>query len=107
MRLFIVFVGIPGMHKSRLAVFLVIFLFFFILLTGRLACMQIVQREYYEAQVERIRRRVEIFSGPRGTIYDRKGEVLATDRQVFDASFILPLLDPLVVVKHEESEGTR
>jgi penicillin-binding protein 2 len=87
------------MYKNRLAAFLVVFLLFFIVLTGRLACMQIVHREYYEGEVERKRRRVQIYSGPRGTIFDREGEVLATDRQVFDASFILPLLDPLAVVK--------
>jgi cell division protein FtsI/penicillin-binding protein 2 len=86
-------------YKNRLAAFLVLFLLTFVVLAGRLACMQIVHHDYYEGEVERKRRRVEIYSGPRGTIHDRHGEVLAVDTQVFDASFILPNLDPLVVVR--------
>ncbi len=74
------------------------FLLTFAVLVWRLGCMQIVQCDYYEEIVERKRRRVQIYSGPRGTIYDCDGEVLATDMQVFDASFILPKLDPLVAV---------
>lgn len=87
------------MYRNRLAFLVVAFALVFVVLTGRLACMQIVNREHYEEMVERTRRRVEIHAGPRGTIRDRHGEILARDREVFDASFILPGLDPVVVVR--------
>ena len=87
------------MYRNRLAAFLVLFILAFLILTARLACMQIFYQDYYEEIVERKRRSVQIYSGPRGTIRDRHGSVLATDKQVFDASFILPALDPLVFVK--------
>jgi penicillin-binding protein 2 len=86
-------------YKNRLATFLVLFLISFIVLVSRLACMQVAHGHYYEDIVERKRSRVEIYAGPRGAIYDRRGRVLARDMEVHDASFILPLLDPLVVVR--------
>ncbi len=87
------------MYKNRLATFLVLFLVSFIVLVSRLACMQIARGHFYEEIVERKRSRVEIYAGPRGTIYDKHSRVLARDMQVLDASFILPVLDPLVVVR--------
>lgn len=87
------------MHRNRLIIFLVVFLLSFMLLVGRLAWMTILSGEYYEEVVERKRRRVQINSGARGTIYDRARLVLARDTQVFDATFVLPQLDVLILIK--------
>ncbi len=91
--------GIEKVYNGRLLFLVIAILLSFFVLAGRLACMQVVNHEYYEDIVERKRCRVEIHSGPRGTIWDSSGVVLAKDTQVFDAAFILPELDPLVVVR--------
>lgn len=86
------------MSAGRLTVISILFAVFFIVLAGRLAYMQLVKGEEYEEFVERKRRRIEIFPARRGTIYDRNGKVLAADTVTFDLSFVLPELDPQVVI---------
>lgn len=86
------------MFRSRLSIIVGVFAFFFVILIGRLAYMQLLSNEEYEEFVERKRRHIEIFPARRGTIYDRNGRVLATDTVNLDLSFILPELDPRVII---------
>jgi penicillin-binding protein 2 len=47
----------------------------------RLAWLQILQRDYYKAQAVENSTRVTFLRAPRGTIYDRHGNLLATNKQ--------------------------
>ncbi|MFH1422180.1 MAG: penicillin-binding transpeptidase domain-containing protein [Planctomycetota bacterium] len=84
------------MSQWRLTVIAGIFALFFLIIVGRLVQMQLLDNEEYEESVERKRRRIEIFSARRGSIYDRNSQVLAVDTIIFDISFQLPELDPRV-----------
>lgn len=80
------------MNKSmqkRLRFFSVVTLLLMLVLTGRLAWLQIYRYDYYFARAETNRIRELPVTAPRGTIHDRNGEVLAGSR----AGFTVSLLD--------------
>ncbi|MEW5785825.1 MAG: penicillin-binding protein 2 [Bacillota bacterium] len=75
------------LHRVRLIFVLVIGIF--ILLSGRLAYLQILQHDYYLYRSESNRFTKITLVAPRGEIYDRQGELLVTNRP----GFIVSLMD--------------
>ena len=63
-------------------------------LIGRAAYLQIYQREYYAGLADGNRIRIVPSMAPRGTFYDRNGELLVTNRPGFSVS-LLPLTAPI------------
>ena len=59
-------------------------------LIGRAAYLQIYQGEYYAGLADGNRIRIVPSMAPRGTFYDRNGELLVTNRPGFSVS-LLPL----------------
>lgn len=79
---------------SRLDVLAVAGLLVLLALTARLYALTIHRHQELALKAERRSQRVEIRSGRRGGIVDRKGRPLAFDRQVTDVAVSLPDLDP-------------
>lgn len=74
---------ITGIFKSRLAVLIILFCLLSFILLARLFHLQIVKgQDYLENYTLSIRKTIET-SGTRGNIYDRDGEVLATNRLAY------------------------
>lgn len=63
-------------------------------LIGRTAYLQIYQGEYYAGLADGNRIRIVPSMAPRGTFYDRNGELLVTNRPGFSVS-LLPLTAPI------------
>lgn len=63
-------------------------------LIGRAAYLQIYQGEYYASLADGNRIRIVPSMAPRGTFYDRNGELLVTNRPGFSVS-LLPLTAPI------------
>lgn len=63
-------------------------------LIGRAAYLQIYQGEYYAGLADGNRIRIVPSMAPRGTFYDRNGELLVTNRPGFSVS-LLPLTAPI------------
>lgn len=63
-------------------------------LIGRAAYLQIYQGEYYKALADGNRIRIVPSMAPRGTFYDRNGQLLVTNRPGFSVS-LLPLTAPI------------
>lgn len=63
-------------------------------LIGRAAYLQIYQGEYYAGLADGNRIRIVPAMAPRGTFYDRNGELLVTNRPGFSVS-LLPLTAPI------------
>lgn len=63
-------------------------------LIGRVAYLQIYQGEYYAGLADGNRIRIVPSMAPRGTFYDRNGELLVTNRPGFSVS-LLPLTAPI------------
>ena len=63
-------------------------------LIGRAAYLQIYQGEYYSGLADGNRIRIVPSMAPRGTFYDRNGELLVTNRPGFSVS-LLPLTAPI------------
>lgn len=63
-------------------------------LIGRAAYLQIYQGEYYKALADGNRIRIVPSMAPRGTFYDRNGQLLVTNRPGFSVS-LLPLTAPV------------
>ena len=74
--------------KTRYDVFGMVIFLLFAILFGRLVQLQIVQGSYYKKQSEERRIRLVSVSAPRGIIYDRYGQVLASNRPSFTVEFI-------------------
>ncbi len=74
---------------ARLRILFILVLVCFIILTGRLAYLQVIEFEHYRTRADhnRITRFPE--PAPRGQIYDREGEVLVTNRP----GFVVSLMD--------------
>ncbi|MDR1702965.1 MAG: penicillin-binding protein 2, partial [Sporomusaceae bacterium] len=66
--------------QGRLSVLTAIIVLIFTVLTSRFAFLQIAEGEYYERLAEGNRIRLIPVMAPRGTIYDRNGDILATTR---------------------------
>ncbi len=74
---------ITEIFKSRMVILIVFFLFLFFVLVYRLFTLQIVNGEdYLENYTLKIKRTKEV-QGTRGNIYDRNGELLATNRLAY------------------------
>lgn len=73
---------------KRSKFFLAIVIVIFMILTARLAYMQIVQYDYYWGRAERNRLRILPITAPRGEIFDRNGEKLVTNRPGFTISLV-------------------
>lgn len=63
-------------------------------LIGRAAYLQIYQGDYYKALADGNRIRIVPSMAPRGTFYDRNGQLLVTNRPGFSVS-LLPLTAPI------------
>lgn len=79
------------MNKSlqrRFRVFSGLAVLMMLLLTARLAWLQIYNHEYYRASAENNRQRQLPIEAPRGEIFDVNGELLATNRSRFAVSLL-------------------
>lgn len=74
---------IADIFKSRLIVLILVFCTLFFIIIQRLFTLQIVEGEdYLENYTLKIRKPIEV-QGTRGNIYDRNGEILATNRLAY------------------------
>ncbi|WP_295713532.1 penicillin-binding protein 2 [uncultured Mitsuokella sp.] len=80
--------------NSRLRTLMVISVLVIAVLIGRAAYLQIYQGEYYKALADGNRIRIVPSMAPRGTFYDRNGQLLVTNRPGFSVS-LLPLTAPI------------
>ncbi|MGC9455418.1 MAG: penicillin-binding transpeptidase domain-containing protein [Phycisphaerae bacterium] len=69
------------MYKRRLKIFLALVAVALLGLTARLAQLQLVQGEMYRREAEESLRSIRLLPAARGTIFDRRGRVLAMDRR--------------------------
>ncbi|NLM52019.1 MAG: penicillin-binding protein 2 [Firmicutes bacterium] len=74
--------------QRRLRVFTVVVIMIILLLTARLAWLQIYQYDYYVAKAESNRLRDIPILATRGEIKDRNGQVLATNRPGYTVSLL-------------------
>ena len=74
---------------NRVRLIFVIVIGIFILLSARLAYLQIVQHDYYLYRSENNRFTTIYLVAPRGEIYDRDGEILVTNRP----GYVVSLMD--------------
>ena len=72
----------------RIRVFITLVVLIFIILSSRLAYLQIIRYDYYWNRAENNRLRIMPVTAPRGEIYDRKGEQLVTNRPGFTVSLV-------------------
>lgn len=96
----------------RQHIFVCIIVTVFLLLLGRLFYLQLIQGKQYKAIAEENRIRTVPSLGPRGTMYDRNGAALVTNRPSFAVSIIphelvraeqvLPLLSALLNMPEPE-----
>lgn len=81
-----------GLHKPKLVIqrnlrlYGLVLAFIFILLFSRLVWLQLVQTELYQTKAVSNTMRWVSIAAPRGEIVDREGEVLVTNRPVFNIS---------------------
>jgi len=73
----------PSIRKKRLVLSLFIVISIFFLFIARSAQLQIIQGKEYEALSNQNKERIELIIPSRGTIYDRKGTVLAWNEPAF------------------------
>lgn len=74
--------------REKLRVLIVIIIGVAVLLIGRLAWMQLIQGPQYKKTAESNRIRNITQTAPRGTIYDRNGNILVANRPSFAVSII-------------------
>ena len=74
---------LAGLLKSRLLVLIVIFSILSVIIVQRLFVLQIVNGKDYLENYTLSIRRTKVINGTRGNIYDRDGEVLATNRLAY------------------------
>lgn len=93
------------MKNNRIRYFSIILIFMFIILTLRLAFLQILNGDYYSQQAEAVFSRVYSQKSPRGEILTRDGQKLATNIQSFNIVYtdnrkVVPEKDiPIVLLK--------
>ena len=73
---------------KRTRLFLSFTIFVFIILSARLAYLQVFQYEYYWTRAEKNRLRIMPITAPRGEIFDRNGQQLVTNRPGFTVSLV-------------------
>ncbi len=98
--------------QRRIAVFISFMLMFIIVLSGRLAWMQLVQGDEFQKRVDHQVGESKILQSPRGTIYDRQGRELAVSimtkslyvdpHEVKDADQLAQDLSPLIGIPVED-----
>lgn len=74
--------------QKRIRFFILLTVLIFMILSSRLAYLQIIQYDYYWNRAENNRLRIMPVTAPRGEIYDRKGEQLVTNRPGFTVSLV-------------------
>lgn len=72
---------------NRYTAFILIMCIIFTTIIIRLAYLQIFKTQYYKEKASSNRNKIISTTAPRGEIYDRNGEVLATNRQGFGLIF--------------------
>ena len=80
-------------YSGRLRAFGVIVVLVIAVLIGRAAYLQVYEGDYFAQLADGNRSRIIPSMAPRGTFYDRNGEVLVTNRPGFTVS-LLPLSKP-------------
>ncbi len=85
------------MNPSRVSLLAAIALIPLAGIATRLAQLQLVSRDDYISHLLKRKRSVELTRAPRGSIFDRHGEVLAEDQRAFDCY--------LVLEEYEENPG--
>ena len=90
-------------YSGRVKAFGVIVVLVIAVLIGRAAYLQVYEGEYYSMLADGNRIRIIPEMAPRGTFYDRNGEVLVTNRPGFTVS-LLPLSKPSPQVIAQVSE---
>lgn len=78
-----------SIFQKRLHILSVIFFLLFLLLIGRLAHLQIYQSSKYEILSEGNRINLLLVLPPRGNLFDRNGQLIAANKQVFQATINL------------------
>lgn len=73
---------------KRTRLFLSFTIFVFMILSARLAYLQVFQYEYYWTRAEKNRLRIMPITAPRGEIFDRNGQQLVTNRPGFTVSLV-------------------
>lgn len=68
------------------AIIIIMFMIFGAILT-RLSYLQVVKKEYYEARANKNKHKILTTASPRGDIYDRNDNILATNKQGFSLIF--------------------
>ena len=81
-------------YIGRLTVLLVAMVLVIFILAARVAHLQIVDGEYYSRLADGNRIRIIPSVAPRGTFFDRNGQLLVTNRPGFVVS-LLPLTEPI------------
>jgi penicillin-binding protein 2 len=71
-------------EKKNLRWLIVVVVAVFVVLLGRVTYLQIIKRSYYQAQAEENRIRKISIAAPRGIIYDRNHQILASNLPEFD-----------------------
>ncbi len=73
---------------KRTRFFISIVMIIFIILSSRLAYLQIIQYDYYWVRAEKNRLRIMPITAPRGEIFDSSGRQLVTNRPGFTVSLV-------------------
>ena len=81
-------------YLGRLKTLSIIFFFMIMILIARVGYLQIYDGDYYANLAEGNRIRIIPTTAPRGTFYDRNGQLLVTNRPGFSVS-LLPLTAPI------------
>ena len=81
-------------YLGRLKTLAIIFFFMIVILIARVGYLQIYDGDYYANLAEGNRIRIIPTTAPRGTFYDRNGQLLVTNSPGFSVS-LLPLTAPI------------
>lgn len=79
---------IKKFFSERLNIIKIIIVMIFLLLSFKLADLQIVKGDYYKKRSENVRTRNINITAPRGNIVDRFGRVLATNKQSYSVNIV-------------------
>ncbi len=75
--------------QARVTALILCLCLIFVFLGARLAHLQIIEGEYFNVLADGNRVRIVPLRAPRGAIYDRHGEVIATSRPAYSVSMIV------------------
>jgi penicillin-binding protein 2 len=80
--------GEQRLFEQRALIAGAVLLLLFAVLVGRLVWLQIVQYDYYTELSQGNRVKIEPLPAPRGTIYDRNGQILAENRPAYQLELV-------------------